>query len=230
MRDSTDIANAIEQVNGIVAAQNVALQSVKTALEEKTAGGTDISLGVTGASVGDIVKVKAVDGTGKPTEWEAAKLTDEWVKIGEYTWTAEDAASTSTKYLQFTQDADGNPLSLDAIYVYAKPLYSTTAKVLGGLMGAVSNGNWNYFAWSAFLQNNSYCAALSEVVKGSIPGCVLTRCATGVHGNGGGAVSETLYAHPDGGKFKYPITGITFFSNVQPLEGSKFEFYGRKTK
>lgn len=39
MRDSTDIANAIEQVNGIVAAQNVALQSVKTALEGKAAGG-----------------------------------------------------------------------------------------------------------------------------------------------------------------------------------------------
>lgn len=39
MRDSTDIANAIEQVNGIVAAQNAALQSVKTALEGKAAGG-----------------------------------------------------------------------------------------------------------------------------------------------------------------------------------------------
>lgn len=39
MRDSTDIATAIEQVNGIVAAQNAALQSVKTALEGKAAGG-----------------------------------------------------------------------------------------------------------------------------------------------------------------------------------------------
>ena len=35
--------------------------------------GTDISLGVTGASVGDIVKVKAVDASGKPTAWEAAE-------------------------------------------------------------------------------------------------------------------------------------------------------------
>lgn len=34
--------------------------------------GTDISLGVTGASVGDIIKVKAVDDSGKPMEWEAA--------------------------------------------------------------------------------------------------------------------------------------------------------------
>ena len=36
--------------------------------------GTDISLGVTGASVGDIVKVKAVDDSGKPTAWEAVDL------------------------------------------------------------------------------------------------------------------------------------------------------------
>ena len=34
--------------------------------------GTDISLGLTGAAVGDIIKVKAVDADGKPTEWEAA--------------------------------------------------------------------------------------------------------------------------------------------------------------
>lgn len=32
----------------------------------------NISLGVTGASVGDIIKVKAVDANGKPTAWEAA--------------------------------------------------------------------------------------------------------------------------------------------------------------
>lgn len=38
--------------------------------------GTDISLGVTSAAVGDIIKVKAVDDSGKPTAWEAvtAKL------------------------------------------------------------------------------------------------------------------------------------------------------------
>ena len=36
--------------------------------------GTDISLGLTGASVGDIIKVKAVDDSGKPTAWEAAQM------------------------------------------------------------------------------------------------------------------------------------------------------------
>lgn len=36
--------------------------------------GTDISLGLTGASVGDIIKVKQVDANGKPTAWEAAGM------------------------------------------------------------------------------------------------------------------------------------------------------------
>lgn len=35
-------------------------------------GEDNISLGITSASVGDIVKVKAVDDSGKPTAWEAA--------------------------------------------------------------------------------------------------------------------------------------------------------------
>ena len=38
------------------------------------AGGTDISLGLTSAAVGQIIKVKAVDESGKPTAWEAADM------------------------------------------------------------------------------------------------------------------------------------------------------------
>ena len=36
-------------------------------------GGTDISLGLTSATVGQTIKVKAVDTDGKPTAWEAAE-------------------------------------------------------------------------------------------------------------------------------------------------------------
>ena len=37
-------------------------------------GGTDISLGLTSAAVGQIIKVKAIDASGKPTAWEAANM------------------------------------------------------------------------------------------------------------------------------------------------------------
>lgn len=33
-------------------------------------GGTDISLGITGSSAGDLIQVKTVDEVGAPTAWE----------------------------------------------------------------------------------------------------------------------------------------------------------------
>lgn len=53
--------------------------------------GTDISLGVTGASVGDIVKVKAVDASGKPTAWEAAGRKPKFAVIADVTTTEATA-------------------------------------------------------------------------------------------------------------------------------------------
>ena len=46
-------------------------------------GGTDISLGLTSATVGQTIKVKAVDTDGKPTAWEAAESGEKWEKIAE---------------------------------------------------------------------------------------------------------------------------------------------------
>ena len=45
-------------------------------------GGADISLGVTGAAVGQLVKITEVDADGKPTAWEAFDPA-KWTKIGD---------------------------------------------------------------------------------------------------------------------------------------------------
>ena len=51
--------------------------------------GTDISLNVTGATVGQTIKVKAVDADGKPTAWEAVNMaagdTEVWEKVCQVT-------------------------------------------------------------------------------------------------------------------------------------------------
>lgn len=48
-------------------------------------GGTDLSLGITGATVGQIAKITAVDASGKPTAWESVDLpgggAKAWTKI-----------------------------------------------------------------------------------------------------------------------------------------------------
>lgn len=57
-------------------------------------GGTDTSLGVTGATVGQTVKIKAVDGNGKPTEWEAADK----MEASKANWNQND--DTKSDYVQ----------------------------------------------------------------------------------------------------------------------------------
>ena len=54
---------------------------------------TSDSLGITGASVGDIIKVKKVDADGKPTAWEA--VSDEYELIDDVT--LEETVKTFTK-------------------------------------------------------------------------------------------------------------------------------------
>ena len=88
---SENIAAAIAAKNEVIAQQGTSLDEVAAILETKAAGGTDISLGLTSASVGQTIKVKAVDASGKPTEWEAADMPsggsggDKWELIADVT-------------------------------------------------------------------------------------------------------------------------------------------------
>lgn len=73
------------------------LDELQTEIDEIKAGGgggTDISLGVT-ATVGQTIKVKAVDANGKPTAWEAVDMTtgeaEVWEKVCQVT-TTEDVS------------------------------------------------------------------------------------------------------------------------------------------
>ena len=72
--------------------------------------GGDNSLGITTAAVGQIIKVKSVDTTGKPTEWEAADMGGKVELIA--SGTIEEVAS-----LLVTKDSDGNALSLKNCYI-----------------------------------------------------------------------------------------------------------------
>lgn len=67
-------------------------------------GGTDISLGLTSAQVGQIIKVKAVDENGKPTQWEAGGMPSglpnvtennngQFLRVVNGTWTADTVPS-----------------------------------------------------------------------------------------------------------------------------------------
>lgn len=86
-------------------------------------GGTDISLGITSAAVGQTIKVKAVDENGKPTAWDAADMPSGggaglWEHICDITTTEEiDGGIT------ISENREGVPLpelQYNEIWVLAK--------------------------------------------------------------------------------------------------------------
>lgn len=89
---------------------------------------TAISLGLTAATPGQIIKVKTVQ-DGKPTEWEAVDMPsgDKWEKIKEIT-IAEDAGEANA--LTINVDENGNTFRLKKARLCAKfPVYTGTSTI-----------------------------------------------------------------------------------------------------
>lgn len=77
------------------------LDELQTEIDEIKAGGgggTDISLGVTGATVGQTIKVKAVDADGKPTAWEAVDMAtsdaEVWEELTHFVYTVNNSVNS----------------------------------------------------------------------------------------------------------------------------------------
>lgn len=126
--------------------------------------GTDISLGVTGASVGDIIKVKAVDDSGKPTAWEAATaklanpnaLTFTGAVTGSYDGSAPlsveipsggnaekrvrhiatVSVTEGTTSYSVTVDSNGDALNLESVYILTNNFWGS----LGSYVQVKING------------------------------------------------------------------------------------------
>lgn len=86
----TAVADAIREKGGTTAPLSFPA-GMAEAVRGIPSGGTDISLGLTAATVGQTVKVKAVDADGKPTAWEAVDAAggETWEKIADIAFTAD---------------------------------------------------------------------------------------------------------------------------------------------
>jgi hypothetical protein len=81
----TAVADAIREKGGTTAPLSFPA-GMAEAVRDIPSGGTDISLGLTAATVGQTIKVKAVDASGVPTAWEAvdaASGAETWELIAE---------------------------------------------------------------------------------------------------------------------------------------------------
>lgn len=134
----TAVADAIREKGGTTAPLSFPAGMAK-AVRGIPSGGTDISLGLTAATVGQTIKVKAVDASGKPTAWEAvdAAGVETWEKIAEIV--IPEGADEST-VLTINKDSDGNPFSLVKARLCAKFPKYTGATTIPNFSFAMLNG------------------------------------------------------------------------------------------
>ena len=121
---SENIAAAIAAKNEVIAQQGTSLDEVAAVLETKAAGGTDISLGLTSAAVGQTIKVKAIDESGKPTAWEAADMPSgggHWETVLDTVWEQDvinPTAFDSATGIFTCAEGELDNLALDTEYVF----------------------------------------------------------------------------------------------------------------
>lgn len=110
----TAVADAIREKGGTTAPLSFPA-GMAEAVRGIPSGGTDISLGLTAATVGQTIKVKAVDTDGKPTAWEAVDA------AGGETWELiASGEMQEAALLNINKDNNGLPFSLKSAQIFVK--------------------------------------------------------------------------------------------------------------
>lgn len=155
--------------------------------EQGPAGVADISLSVTGATVGQIAKITAVDGSGKPTAWEAVDMPIGGGGGGE-TWEAINAITLSdaVNTVTINTDSGGNAISLKKVrilvegsataaqdlflnnYRYFRASVVGTAASVGALAAEPFCGKMYCFAVTNIIANYAFSNQLANTFSDEI--------------------------------------------------------------
>ena len=203
-------------------------------MAQKGDSGTDLSLGVTGATVGQIAKITAVDASGKPTAWAPVDMPSggggrEWVEIGHVT-TEEDSTNSTT--IRFTTDVSNTPLELRGVLIICRALFNDTAthNVILRLNNTENTSN-NYLLYKPVLRNRQICSIFSEFLRiDGINAVAQTSCNSGNIKQNGGCNSEVVTWSPATAyTLDYPARGVTItIPDAGMLSGSTFDAWGIK--
>ena len=193
-------------------------------------GGTDISLGLTSVAVGQTIKVKAIDESGKPTAWEAADMpSGGWELITDITLT-EDGGSANQ--FNVTRNDKGEN------FEYRQCMVCLSGKVIDGWPKGA------YIVFNLYENNNATgshaVANLSRLAAGAGGTEYKTTVEMSIFGNlvriiacGGSADTSSLIMRSDTLIDTFRSINITSYGNNQwvnvPLAaGGRVVIYGRK--
>lgn len=185
------------------------------------------------AAVGQAIVVKAVDESGKPTEWEAVNLpsgTGGWRLLNEITLEESEVTEVS-----FTEDIEGNPFSCEEIYLM---VFGVASHDSGWALelGCTTNPEYPNVSQGFGLAGNCLSAdgfwsfASVEHIFGMDWRISMGKCATGgasegivSHYDGVGRCYEGWQARPDG-----PIRMVKIIPFAGTFSaGFKAVLYGR---
>lgn len=142
----TAVADAIREKGGTTAPLSFPAGMAK-AVRGIPSGGTDISLGLTAATVGQTVKVKAVDADGKPTAWEAVDVAGGG--ISEASWREWDnviVPEGGLNAFDFTTLASGEKLSdhkVKGMFIYS-PIAASSLDGSEKSASLIVNGDYKF--------------------------------------------------------------------------------------
>ena len=137
--------------------------------------GSDISLGLTGATVGQIAKITAVDDSGKPTAWSPVDMptggggSAETFELIKYIKTTE-----AVNEIRINADDIGEPFELEEVQIYTQLyLQDDAAAVIAIRLHSRANGStlshdWSFIASSPSITSsaaNHYPAAYAGHFK-----------------------------------------------------------------
>ena len=196
-------------------------------------GGTDISLGLTSATVGQTIKVKAVDTDGKPTAWEAAESGEKWEKIAEII-IPDDAEESNA--LTIDKGINGQPFSLLKARLCGKfPKYtggSTIPNITFAMLNGKNTGNPSPAVYTSLWPKVGTDRLVGAVYEVDVSGVQVIESALRSTGGGWGE-NMGMYGSSASTYVKYftdslwakPITSI---GGVAMLiyPGCKFVLYG----
>ena len=196
-------------------------------------GGTDISLGLTSATVGQTIKVKAVDTDGKPTAWEAAESGEKWEKIAEII-IPDDAEESNA--LTINKDINGQPFSLLKARLCSKfPKYTGGSTIPGfsfAMLNGRANGNPSPAVYTSLWPKVETARLVGVVYEVDVSGAqviesVLRSAGGGWGENMGmyGSSSSTYVKYFTDSLWAKPITSIGG-TGMLIYPGCKFVLYG----
>ena len=198
-----------------------------------SSGGTDISLGLTSATVGQTIKVKAVDTDGKPTAWEAAESGEKWEKIAEII-IPDDAEESNA--LTIDKDINGQPFSLLKARLCGKfPKYtggSTIPNVMFAMLNGKTTGNPSPAVYTSLWPKVETARLVGVVYEVDVSGVQMIESVLRSSGGGWGE-NMGMYGSSASTYVKYftdslwakPITSIGG-TGMLIFPGCKFVLYG----